>query len=167
MEEITVIKCNPQGKEVFRYPGMVRQRQPGALLIEAYFWRDDLPFHGTVLKKHDRFVEAYYLDRWYNIYEIYDRDDGQLKCWYCNVSYPAEFSDGRIIFRDLALDLLVFPDGRQEVLDEDEYAGLALSAEDDLRARAALEELKALFAPPVRVRLDRPARGKRKTASLK
>lgn len=166
MEEITVIKRNPQGEETFRYSGVVKQRLPGAVLLEAYFNRADMPFHGTTLKKSDRFVEAYYGDRWYNIFEIYDRDDGQLKCWYCNVSYPAEFEDGAVAFRDLALDLLVFPDGRQEVLDEDEFAALSLSEDDRQRAQAALAELQALFAPPVRIRLDRPPRRKNKTAPL-
>lgn len=165
MEEITIIKCNSRGEEVLRYCGRVRERLPDAVLVEAPFTWPDLPFHGTLIKNRDRFVEAYYGDRWYNILEIYDRDDGLLKCWYCNVSYPAEFGDGRISFRDLALDLLVFPDGRQEVLDEDEYALLALGEEEDRQARAALAELKALFAPPVRVRLDAPARAKQKTAS--
>ncbi|HWQ04649.1 MAG TPA: DUF402 domain-containing protein [Longilinea sp.] len=156
MEEVTVIKLNPQGGEVFRYQGVIKQHQPQAVLVEAYFTRDDMPFHGTVFKKNDRFVEIYYTDRWYNILEIYDRDDRQLKCWYCNVSYPAEIDAGSIAFRDLALDLLVFPDGRQEVLDEDEFALLALNAEDKRQAQAALEQLQALFAPPVRVKLDQP-----------
>jgi hypothetical protein len=156
MEEIVIIKRNPQGQEVFRYEGLVKQRQPGVVLVEAYFNRDDLWVNGITLKKHDRFVEAYYTDRWYNILEVYDRDDGRLKFWYCNVSYPAVIEDGAVSFRDLALDLLVFPDGRQVVLDEDEYARLSLSAEDDQAARGALAELQALFASPVRVKLDLP-----------
>jgi hypothetical protein len=157
MEKVTIIKRNPQGIEVFRYRGIIKQRQQDAVLVEAYFTRDDMPFHGTVFKKNDRFVEAYYSDRWYNILEIYDRDDARLKCWYCNVSYPAEFENGSISFRDLALDLLVFPDGRQEVLDEDEFVLLPLNAEDSRQAQAALEELQVLFAPPVQVKLDQTA----------
>ena len=156
MDKVTIIKRSPDGGEVFRYRGIIKQRQPDAVLVEAYFTRDDMPFHGTVFKKNDRFVEIYYTDRWYNILEIYDRDDRQLKCWYCNVSYPAEIGGGSISFRDLALDLLVFPDGRQEVLDEDEFAQLSLNAEDERQAQAALEALKVLFAPPVQVRLDQP-----------
>ncbi len=156
MEAITIIKRNPRGQETFRYHGVVRQRLPGAVLLEATFDRPDMPFHGMIWKRKDRFVEAYYADRWYNILEIHDCDDGRIKCWYCNVAYPAEIADGVVSFRDLALDLLVFPDGRQEVLDEDEYAALSLNPEDDGRARAALEELKALFAPPLRVHLDAP-----------
>ena len=71
---------------------------------------------------------------------------------------------GVVIDTNVALDLLVFPDGRQEVLDEDEFAALNLDADDQHSARAALAELQALFAPPVRLRLDQPARRKNKTA---
>jgi hypothetical protein len=46
----------------------------------------------------------------------------------------------------LALDLLVFPDGRQMVLDEDEFAELSISAEKRAKARAALAELRTLFS---------------------
>ena len=45
---------------------------------------------------------------------------------------------------DLALDLVVYPDGRSRVLDEDEFAALPLSAEERSRARRALEELQEL-----------------------
>jgi hypothetical protein len=45
----------------------------------------------------------------------------------------------------LALDLLVFPDGRQIVLDEDEFNALPLSEAERQSALAALAELQALF----------------------
>jgi protein associated with RNAse G/E len=97
------------------------------------------------LKKGDRFVEFYYSDRWYNIFEIYDRDDGEIKGWYCNVGMPAEFDDEVVSYVDLALDLWVSVDGKQTVLDEDEFGELNLT--DTLRADAlqGLHELKLLF----------------------
>jgi predicted RNA-binding protein associated with RNAse of E/G family len=70
---------------------------------------------------------------------------------------PAEISVGQaplqISYVDLALDLLVFPDGRQLVLDEDEFAALDLNASTITSAHAALEELKVIFKAPVRLRL--------------
>jgi hypothetical protein len=45
--------------------------------------------------------------------------------------------------------LLVYPDGRQLVLDEDEFAELELSEADQQQARRALGELQALFREPV------------------
>jgi hypothetical protein len=143
--EITVIKLNPAGIETWRYSGWVLERGDSFLILEAYFNRDDRPFHGIMLKRGDRFVETYYTDRWYNIDAIYDRDDDALKGWYCNVTRPALIEDGVVAYTDLALDLLVYPDGRQLVLDEDEFNELYLSVEDQEKARHALQELKEIF----------------------
>lgn len=152
---LTVIKLNPERAETWRYSGNVIRREPNAVVIEAFFNREDTLFHGILLKKDDRFVEIYYTDRWYNIYEMYDREDDHLKGWYCNVSQPAELSDGQLAFVDLALDLLVYPDGRQLVLDEDEFEALHLSQDLEKQARAALEELQALFRQPGGFRLEK------------
>ena len=46
---------------------------------------------------------------------------------------------------DLALDLLVYPDGRQLVLDLDDYESLNLPPEERQQVEAALDELKAYF----------------------
>ncbi|MGD0709530.1 MAG: DUF402 domain-containing protein [Anaerolineaceae bacterium] len=146
MEEVIVRKLNLQRQETWRYEGKIIRHVPGGVVLEAYFNRDDLPFNGTTFKRNDKFIEGYYTDRWYNIYEIYDRDTQALKCWYCNVSYPAEIVDGQISYVDLALDLLVFPDGRQLVLDEDEFAALQLPEVERQQARKSLTELKALFS---------------------
>jgi protein associated with RNAse G/E len=153
-EPVTVVKLNTDRQETWRYTGEVLRRSPDELLLEAYFNRDDLPFHGITFGRNDRFVEIYYSGRWFNIDEIHDRDDDHLKGWYCNVSRPAEWSDERVAYVDLALDLLVYPDGRQLILDEDEFAALAIDEETRAQARAALKELQQIFAPPVRLRLE-------------
>jgi protein associated with RNAse G/E len=98
-----------------------------------------------VLKEKDRFVETFYTDRWYNIFEIYDRDDRGLKGWYCNIGYPAVTDNGTVSYVDLALDLWISADGRQTVLDEDEFAALPLTDRDRELALQALEELKTVF----------------------
>jgi protein associated with RNAse G/E len=123
---------------------------PGWMRIEATFNRPDTPFHGILLKQGDRFVETYDSTQWYNIFEMYDRDDGARKGWYCNVTRPAVFADGLITYVDLALDLLVYPDGRQLVLDEDEFAALNLEPAEQDRARQALMELQDRFSRPIK-----------------
>lgn len=153
MEPVVVIKLNVNYQETWRYSGEILSRGPQSILLEARFNRDDMLVHGLTFGRNDRFVEIYYSDRWYNIYEIHDRDDDHVKGWYCNVSRPAEFSPGQIAYVDLALDLLVYPDGRQLVLDEDEFADLNLDSQTGAQARAALEELKSIFHPPVTLRL--------------
>ncbi len=143
--KVTVIKRNPKGQETWRYRGEVIERGENYLILEAFFDRDDLAFHGMQLCRGDRFVETYYTDRWYNIFEIHDRDDDKLKGWYCNVATPAIIEGDSVSYRDLALDLLVFPDGRQIVLDEDEFAALSLSPKMRAQAQTALRNLQAIF----------------------
>ena len=148
MEQTTIIKCDAGGKEVWRYEGSVIRHTENSIIVEAHFNRDDLPFHDIVFGKGDRFVEIYFSDRWYNIFEIHDRSDDQLKAWYCNVTYPAMIGKGIISYADLALDLLVYPDGRQLVLDEDEFAALEIEPADRQQALLALEALQYLFVDP-------------------
>ncbi len=143
---ITVIKRNPAGEEVIRYEGKVLHQSGDAIILEANFTRADMPFMDTVLRQGDRFIETYYTGRWYNIFEVHDREDDRLKGWYCNVGKPAvRKGDNGISYVDLALDLWVAPDGTQTVLDEDEFALLDLDAETRLRARSALEEIQQRF----------------------
>jgi hypothetical protein len=146
-QDVWVIKRNIEGEETWRYPARVLGRRPGAVLIEAFFNRPDTPFHGILLGRGDRFIEAYYSRRWYNLYEIHDRLDGSLKGWYCNVTLPAQIAAQSISYVDLALDLLVYPDGKQLVLDEDEFAELTITPQVRRQAQDALQALQALFTP--------------------
>ncbi len=144
MDDIVVIKLNLDEQETWRYTGEVLARDAHSLTLRALFNRADTPFHGILLRQGDIFIEIYYTERWYNIFQIHDRDSAEIKGWYCNVTKPAEIDPSQIRYVDLALDLLVYPDGRQLVLDEDEFE--ALHPDQSLRAKvfAALAELKAL-----------------------
>ena len=140
-----VQKKNPAGEITYEYEGVLLERGDRSVMLEALFDRADMPFMDVVFKTGDRFVEYYYTDRWYNIFAIHDRDDGKVKGWYCNIGKPAVIEDGVVSYVDLALDLWVSADGKQTVLDEDEFEALGL--EDELRtgALAGLDELKRLF----------------------
>jgi predicted RNA-binding protein associated with RNAse of E/G family len=143
---ITVIKRDPSGQEVVRYEGVVLQRAPDGITLEAQFDHADVPVMHAILRRGDRFIERYYTDRWYNIFEIHAREDDRLKGWYCNIGKPAVMEAGNeISYVDLALDLWVAPDVTQTVLDENEFAALDLDTETRYQARAALEELQARF----------------------
>ncbi|MBW6466542.1 MAG: DUF402 domain-containing protein [Brevefilum sp.] len=143
-QDVLIIKLNTQRQETWRYRGRILRQDADSVLVEAYFNRDDLPFHGITLRENDRFLERYYTNRWYNIFEIHDRDDDRIKAWYCNVTAPAEFEPGQISYVDLALDLLVYPDGEYLVLDEDEFAALDLDPGCRFNARQALNALVSL-----------------------
>jgi hypothetical protein len=155
MGAITVIKRNDRGQETWRYQGRLLEQADGRLVLEAFFDREDIWLQGMLLSKGDRFIETYYTDRWYNLFEIHARDDDSLRGWYCNISRPAEIEGDTISWIDLALDLLVFPDRRQVVLDEDEFARLEISPEERRQAQAALVELRAIF----RNQVETPRRG--------
>jgi predicted RNA-binding protein associated with RNAse of E/G family len=146
MTTITVRKLNEKGQETWRYQGRLVERGADYLILEAFFDREDTQVHGMMLARGDRFIETYFTDRWYNIFEIYDRADDHLRGYYCNIGFPAEIGEDKLSYVDLALDLLVFPDGRQVVVDEDEFERLNLTASQRQQARAALKELQQLFA---------------------
>ena len=142
--QVIVIKLNPQREETWRYEGRILAKNENSLLIEAYFNRPDFTFHDILLKENDRFIERYFTDRWYNIFEIHDRDDDRIKAWYCNITRPAAFSPGQIAYVDLALDLLAYPDGSYLVLDEDEFSALAIDPNTRGQAREAIGRLESL-----------------------
>jgi len=143
---ITVIKRNPNGREVMRYTGVILHQEPDSISLEASFNHADVPVVNTILRRGDRFIERYYTNHWYNIFEVHDRVDDRLKGWYCNIGSPVVMEAGNgISYMDLALDLWVASDGTQTVLDEEEFAALDLDTETRSKARAALEELQTLF----------------------
>lgn len=150
--KLAVIKRNLSGEEIWRYNGKVLDVSSNAIRLEAFFNRPDLPFHGIILGEGDRFVETYYTDRWFNIFEIHDRQDDHLKGWYCNISLPAVLDADGLSYVDLALDLLVYPDCSQLVLDEDEFAALPLPPGQRRQALEALRSLQRHFSPADEVR---------------
>jgi protein associated with RNAse G/E len=146
MKKIQVSKQDENGHETWHYEGQLIKRGPNYLVIEAFFDRKDTRIDGLVLAKGDRFVETYYTDRWYNVFEIHAREDDHLRGWYCNIGFPAELVSDTLSYKDLALDLLVFPDGRQVVLDQEEFESLDIPASIRHSAETALAELQAKFS---------------------
>ncbi|MBK5106557.1 MAG: DUF402 domain-containing protein [Anaerolineales bacterium] len=145
MENFKIIKQDYLGHEVWEYSGSLVQRHKNKIVIEAYFDREETPVDKLILREGDRFVETYFLDKWFNIYEIQNQQNWELKAWYCNISFPAEFVNNRITYRDLELDLLVYPDGRQKVLDIAEFEALPLNNQVRSKALQALKELQEIF----------------------
>ena len=142
---IKVKKKNPTGEVTYQYEGVLLERSGNSIKLEAFFDRKDMPFQEVVFKTGDRFVEYYYSDRWYNIFAIYDKDDGNIKGWYCNIGMPAEIKDDVVSYVDLALDLWVSADWKQTVLDEDEFEALNLTDELHAGALNGLKQVRLLF----------------------
>lgn len=150
MTPITVIKRNIHNVETWRYTGEVLERGEHHIVLEAYFDREDSLTHGMTLAKGDRFIETYYTNRWYNVFEIHARGNDDLRGWYCNIGKPAVIDGDTLSYIDLALDLLVFPGGRQIVLDEEEFASLHLPLSTRRKAQEALVELQSMFRKQLR-----------------
>jgi uncharacterized protein len=124
-KEILIIKQAHSGKRI-QYGGRLLPSQDEATIIEAIF---ELPAYDdgiVVIETGDRFIEWFYTTRWYNIFQLHGKTDNRLKGWYCNFTYPAEISEGEILWKDLALDLWVSPSGQTRLLDEREYEELPL-----------------------------------------
>jgi predicted RNA-binding protein associated with RNAse of E/G family len=132
-----------------QYEGRVLRRDLHSVVLEAHFNVAQVEVVGVLLQAGDRFVETYYDDRWYNVFEIFDPDSA-FKGWYCNLSRPAMLGRNTISWEDLALDLWVWPDGRQAVLDEDEFQALSsdpAEREQVLRTLAGLQRTRWLQRP--------------------
>ena len=143
-EPIRVYKLNEKGETVWHYDGHVLTRSATMVKLEARFNRaDDVADYHT-FRRGDRFVEWFYSDRWYNIFQMHDVDDDRIKGWYCNLTRPARLTAEAVYAEDLALDLMVYPDGSYRVLDEDEFAALKLRPAEREQALRALESLKRM-----------------------
>jgi protein associated with RNAse G/E len=143
---LRVHKLRYDRSPVFQWNAYALEHTPEHVLLAGLFGavRRDLGY--VVLERGDLFLEWYYFDRWYNIFQVYGTA-GQLKGWYCNVGMPPEIVAGDVHYVDLALDVFVHPDGRYLVLDEDEFAVLkdtVLHPEHAALAEAGLAELCAL-----------------------
>jgi predicted RNA-binding protein associated with RNAse of E/G family len=84
-------------------------------------------------------------DKWFNVISVYD-EDLEFKGYYSDILTPVQKTWTLVTATDLFLDVFVFPDGRWEVVDEDEFEeALAKGLMDGGVARnanAALEEIR-------------------------
>ncbi len=138
---LTIVKADLQGNAVFSYPGDLVYRDE-RVLVARCIWMAPKPFAVGAFRMvyGDIFMEHFFASEWFNIFQVHD-PGGRLKGWYCNITLPPDITEETVTWRDLALDLLVLPDGEQMVLDEEEFRSLAL--EKPLR-ESALQGLATL-----------------------
>jgi len=141
---ITIHKRDEHGMDVIAYPATLLEREGSRIVLEASFNMEGRDVGGLWLERGDRFIETYYTDRWYNVFAIFDGEGGRFKGWYANVTRPAEVDGNHVYADDLALDVIVFPEGMLRVLDQDEFEQLELVDEERTRALQALQEIKRL-----------------------
>jgi hypothetical protein len=143
---VHVRKLKPDGALDYAWDGTVVRCDAEGIVLRAEFNVDLVEREFATFRRGDVFVEFYYWNRWYNVFQI-SAPDGTLKGWYANVGLPAELvtETGDLQYVDLALDVWMRPSGDYVVLDQDEfdellthYVELADAAE---RGRDALLEL--------------------------
>ena len=126
MTAYTIIKRDENGVETIRYQGEMLERVTNYVVVRAVFQMASKDRGYMLLRHGDIFTEWHYSDRWYNIFRISDPDTGVNKGWYCNLTRPAAIHDDSVAADDLRLDLFVAPTGTVILLDEDEFAEIAL-----------------------------------------
>ena len=142
---ITIIKRNAAGSEVWRWQGEILRDFAAGVLLQAFFNFEDVTRHEMVYRRGDRYREIYFRNKWFNIFEMHDRETDALKGWYCNFSRPAAIANGIITYDDLVLDAIITPDFKMKVLDEEEFNALDLELYEYENISAALQEVRALF----------------------
>ena len=149
MAIITVYKLNSLSEIKIQYQAEVLERSADRIIIQA-FWKHPLKDLGYIcFEPGDRFVEYYYTNQWYNIFDIFDANN-EHKGWYCNITEPAYIYDDQIKQKDLLLDVWVDPWGSHLLLDEDEFeADTTLDEIQRQGAQKGLQELLQMIADEI------------------
>jgi uncharacterized protein len=139
---ITVKKNNHRGRFVWQYIGDVLERTENCIKLEAVFGRDTVDIGLLTFATGDKMIEWFYADRYFNVFQLHDGKTEHIKGWYCNITRPASFTEEAIVSDDLALDVVVLPEGKVHVLDEAEFQRLEIPTADRQAALAAVEQIK-------------------------
>jgi hypothetical protein len=145
-EIVTVYKRNHRGESIWKYAGEVLERGPAWVCLRAYFDRGEVMLGFTTFRRGDLFIEWFFSDRWYNIFEVHEGDSEYLKGWYCNITRPAIIGETSVMADDLELDVFVMPNGTVLLLDEKEFNDLDLPTDERMNTLRAVQDLRRLVA---------------------
>ena len=96
-------------------------------------------------EEFDHGSSCYFLDEGFKVSKFY-KSNGDLLYWYCDIiSYEHNEENNSYVFTDLLADVLVYPDGRVEVVDVGEIADAledgTLKEEEMIPALRSLDKL--------------------------
>jgi protein associated with RNAse G/E len=136
----------------FSYPVRVLRWRPCHVIVSGVFG-PEVEGRSPIFRPGDVTAEFFWRDRWWNVIAGYDAASGALRGYYCNVAKTPRWQiapEPVIAYTDLDLDLVVFPDGRVELHDEDEFADYAARyhypPRTVERARRTVDELRERVA---------------------
>ncbi|MCS7088713.1 MAG: nicotinamide-nucleotide amidohydrolase family protein [Thermoflexales bacterium] len=122
-QQINIHKCNAQGDRLLTYAGEVIAADTAAVVVRAVWTRGRQVLPYVTLEQGDVFIETFYRDRWYNVFEV-RAASGELKGWYANITRPPRIAAADLDWLDLATDAWMSAEGRVLVLDEEEFEAL-------------------------------------------
>ncbi len=99
---------------------LIEHVDTGLVMVGVFDFDVSHPDLGEI-KRGTISYEYYWLDRWYNIF-CFHEPDGNFRNHYCNINTPPTFNDGVLDYIDLDIDVVSWPNGAFEILDEAEYA---------------------------------------------
>lgn len=139
---VAITKLDYAGCALLTYTGELEQASADEFVVRCSWTSPQAVTVGFLtFAAGDILLEHFYRYEWFNIFKLYT-GSGRLKGWYCNLAEPVTLTDSLILWRDLALDLLISPDGEQLVMDEDEFEALQPSDELRCSAREVLATLR-------------------------
>jgi protein associated with RNAse G/E len=145
-----------------KYDGTVRRswtcrflsQQESLLTFEGLFETEVLHPDLGLIAAGTRSLEYYWLDRWYNVFHFFE-PTGEFRNLYCNINVPPTLSDGVLDYVDLDVDVMVWPDARVLVLDEDDFeknaAKFKYPAEIRKKAVETLAEVRSMIVKGIGV----------------
>lgn len=127
---VEIVKISPKGKPPVRYTGTLIESPEGWVAARADWVHGEMDLGYMAFMPGDYLDEYFALDAPYNAMALYRGGDDSLVAWYCNVTHPTVIENGEIHWHDLFIDVIVYPDGRILVLDEDELEESGLETSD-------------------------------------
>lgn len=118
--EITVVARKYDGSIRRTWKAAIVRKSETLIIAVGRFDRDVSHQDLGKIKKGTVSFEHFWLDRWYNVFRFHE-PDGTLRNYYCNIAMPAVLNGGELAFVDLDIDVVVWPGGRYEVLDRDDF----------------------------------------------
>ncbi|HMQ03964.1 MAG TPA: DUF402 domain-containing protein [Pyrinomonadaceae bacterium] len=116
---------------------LIEQTDSLLTLIGAFDSEIEHPFLGRIHAGTISY-EFFWFDRWFNVFRFHE-PNGEFRSFYCNIAMPPILTAETLDYIDLDIDLIVGPDGKADVLDDDEFEqnSLLFKYPPDVLGRAA------------------------------
>ena len=143
LPSILEIKHTLDGREKRFDCRLLARTADGRHAVVLWIVFEPMHVHGVDLPAGTVSVGHFWADRPYNVYHWLNQA-GQTLGYYFNICDQTRVGPGIIEWRDLVVDVLALPDGRLDVLDENE---LPAALAPDIAAHIAVGKQAILTAP--------------------